>query len=125
MRTLLNVIWFICCGFWMAIGYALAGLLVCLTIVGIPFGKQLFKIAGYALRPFGRTLVKGDGHNAGSTIGNILWLALGLFLAFGHIVTALLLAATIIGIPLAYANLKMIPISIMPFGREIVRAQEA
>jgi uncharacterized membrane protein YccF (DUF307 family) len=121
MRTLLNVIWLLLSGIWMALGYALVGLILCVTIIGIPFGVQLFKIAGYTLWPFGRSVVKSAGHNAGSTVGNVLWLIPGLFLAFGHIVSAFFLAITIIGLPLAYANVKLIPISLSPFGREIVR----
>lgn len=121
MRTILNVIWLILNGIWLAIGYALLGLVLCLTIVFIPFGLQLFKIAGYALWPFGRSVVKGPGHNAGSTVGNILWLPAGIFLTIVHLATALVTAVTIIGLPLAYANVKLIPVSLMPFGREVVK----
>jgi len=125
MRTLLNIIWLVLAGFWMAVGYALAGILMFILIVTIPFGIQAFKLAGYSLWPFGRTVVKRPEAGAGSVIGNILWLLLaGWWLAIGHLVTAFFLAITIIGLPLAYANVKLIPISLWPFGREVVSASE-
>jgi len=125
MRTLLNIIWLVLSGLWLAIGYAIAGLVMCLLIVTIPFGLQAFKLAGYALWPFGRTVVKRVDAGAPSVLGNVLWLILaGWWLALGHLATALLLALTIIGIPLAVANIKLVPIALWPFGREIVRSDE-
>jgi uncharacterized membrane protein YccF (DUF307 family) len=121
MRTLLNVIWLVLCGFWMAAGYVLAGVLCCLLIVTIPFGLASFRIANFALWPFGRTLVHHPHSGAASTIGNVIWLVVaGWWLALGHLVTAICLAVTIIGIPLAGANLKLIPVSLVPLGKEIV-----
>ena len=121
MRTLLNIIWLVLSGFWLAIGYALAGLIMFILIITIPFGVQSFKLAGYALWPFGRTAVKRQDAGGGSVIGNILWLILaGWWLATLHLVAALLCAITIIGFPLAIANVKMIPLALWPFGREIV-----
>lgn len=120
MRTLLNIVWLVFSGLWLALAYSFFALLLCLTIVLIPFGVQLFKLAIYALWPFGRVAVRSPGHNAGSTIGNVLWLIPGLVLVVGHLVTALFLALTIIGIPLALGNLKMIPLSLAPFGRDVV-----
>ncbi|MFC7218990.1 YccF domain-containing protein [Streptomyces polyrhachis] len=121
MKTLLNIIWLVLCGFWMALGYALAGIVMFITIIGIPFGIAAFRIAGYALWPFGRTTVPRQDAGVGSLIGNILWLILcGWWLAIGHIVTGIAAAVTIIGIPLAVADFKMIPISLLPLGREIV-----
>jgi uncharacterized membrane protein YccF (DUF307 family) len=121
MRTLLNVIWLVLCGFWMAAGYVLAGVVCCLLIVTIPFGLAAFRIANFALWPFGRTLVDRPGAGAPSTIGNVIWfIVAGIWLAIGHLLTAIALAITIIGIPLAWANLKLIPVSLMPLGKEIV-----
>jgi uncharacterized membrane protein YccF (DUF307 family) len=125
LRTLLNIIWLVLSGIWLAIGYAIAGLVMFILIITIPFGIQAFKLAGYSLWPFGRTVVKKASAGAGSLIGNILWLLLaGWWLALAHIVTAFLLAITIIGIPLALGNLKLVPIALWPFGREIVPTAE-
>jgi uncharacterized membrane protein YccF (DUF307 family) len=126
MRTLLNIIWLVLCGWWMALLYTVAGLVMCLLIVTIPFGLQAFKLAGFMLWPFGRTVVRRPDSGGASFIGNVLWLVLvGWELAIGHIVSAFLLAITIIGIPLALANLKLVPISLTPFGREVVPVKEA
>ena len=125
MRTLLNIIWLILSGLWLAIGYALAGLIMCILIITIPFGIQAFKLASYSLWPFGRTVIKRADAGAASVIGNILWLLLaGWWLAILHIVSALLLAVTIIGIPFAIANVKLVPVALWPFGREIVPGDE-
>ena len=122
MRTLLNVIWLVLCGFWMAVGYVLAGIICCVLIVTIPFGIASFRIANFALWPFGRTLVDRPGGNgAGSAVGNVIWLVVaGWWLALGHLITAIVLAITIIGLPFAWANLKLIPVSLLPLGKEIV-----
>ena len=121
MRTVLNVIWLLLCGIWMAIGYVLAGVICCLLIVTIPFGLASFRIADFALWPFGRQLVKRTDAGVASTIGNVIWiLVAGWWLAIAHLVTAVALAVTIIGIPLALANLKLIPVSLVPLGRIIV-----
>ena len=121
MRILLNIIWLILAGLWLAIGYAVAGLVMFILIITIPFGVQAFKLAGYALWPFGRTVVKRQDAGGGSVVGNILWLILaGWWLALMHLGTAVLLAVTIIGFPLAIANVKLIPLALWPFGREIV-----
>lgn len=126
MRALLNILWLILCGFWMALAYVLAGIVMCVLIVTIPFGLQAFKLAGFMLWPFGRTVVRRPGAGAPSLIGNVLWIVLvGWELAVGHIVTAFLLAITIIGIPFAVANLKLVPISLLPFGRQVVPVSEA
>ena len=121
MRLLLNVIWLVLCGIWMAIGYVLAGILCCILIVTIPFGIASFRIASYALWPFGRTVVRRADAGAASAVGNLIWLIVaGVWLAIGHLVTGALLCVTIIAIPLGVANFKMIPISLLPLGREIV-----
>ncbi|MYS31023.1 YccF domain-containing protein, partial [Streptomyces sp. SID7804] len=98
MKTLLNLIWLVFSGFWLFLGYMVAGLLLCVTIIGIPFGIAAFRIGVYALWPFGRTTVERQGAGAPSCIGNVLWLLLGgWWLALGHVVTGLLLCVTIIG----------------------------
>ncbi len=125
MRLLLNIIWFVLGGLWLAIGYTLAGILMCILIITIPFGIQAFKLASFALWPFGRTMVKRADAGGGSVIGNVIWLILaGWWLAVGHLITAAAQAITIIGIPLAIANVKLIPGCLWPFGREIVRIDE-
>jgi uncharacterized membrane protein YccF (DUF307 family) len=121
VRTLLNVIWLLLCGIWMALGYVVAGVICCVLIVTIPFGVASFRIANYALWPFGRSVVKRPGAGAPSVIGNIVWIIFaGWWLAIEHVLTAIALAVTIIGIPLAIANLKLIPVSLVPLGRQIV-----
>ncbi|NLG55519.1 MAG: YccF domain-containing protein [Rhodococcus sp.] len=121
MRFLLNIIWLIFGGLWLALGYFLAGIICCILIITIPFGIASFRIGVYALWPFGKTVVDKPTAGMGSLIGNIIWfLIAGIWLALTHIVTAVAMAITIIGIPLAVANLKMIPISLMPLGKDIV-----
>ena len=121
MRILLNIIWLIFGGLWLALGYFAAGLICCILIITIPFGIASFRIGIYALWPFGKTTVERPTAGAMSLIGNVIWiLVAGIWLALGHIATAIAMAVTIIGIPLAVANLKMIPISLMPLGKEIV-----
>jgi uncharacterized membrane protein YccF (DUF307 family) len=124
MRVILNVIWLVLCGFWMAIGYALAGLVCFVLIITIPFGIASFRIAGYVLWPFGRQIEPRQGAGAGALIGNIIWIILfGWWLAIGHLTTGVLLCLTIIGIPLGLANFKIIPISLMPLGVQISDAR--
>lgn len=126
MRTLLNIIWLVLCGFWMSIGYAIAGVICCILIITIPFGIASFRIANYALWPFGRTVVRHPQAGAASTIGNILWLIFaGIWLAIGHIASGIALCITIIGIPLGIASFKMVPISLLPLGSEIVPSDQA
>jgi uncharacterized membrane protein YccF (DUF307 family) len=121
VKVVLNIIWLVLAGFWMAIGYAIAALIMFILIITIPFGIQALKIGVFALWPFGRTVIKRQDAGAPSFIGNVLWLLLaGWWLALAHVITGILLAITIIGIPLALANFKLIPISLWPFGREIV-----
>ena len=120
MRFLLNVIWLVFGGLFLALGYALAGLVCFLLIVTIPFGIAAFRMANYALWPFGRDVVRRPTAGVASAVGNILWVVLfGWWLALGHIVTAIAQFATIIGIPLGLANLKLVPISLFPLGAEI------
>jgi uncharacterized membrane protein YccF (DUF307 family) len=122
MRLILNLIWLILCGWWMAILYALAALICFVLIITIPFGIAAFRIAGYVLWPFGRQIEPRPGAGVGSLIGNILWIILiGWWLAIGHLTSGIMLCLTIIGIPLGLANFKLIPISLMPLGVQISR----
>ena len=126
VRVLGNVIWFVLAGFWLWLLYVLAGILACILIITIPFGIAAFRIAGFVVWPFGRTAVAKPTAGALSVIGNIIWLILlGWELAIAHLVTAFLLTLTIIGIPLAVANVKLIPVSLWPLGREIVPIEVA
>jgi len=121
VRTLLNIIWLVLAGLWLAIGYVIAGLICFVLIITIPFGIASFRIAGYALWPFGRTAVRRADAGVASAIGNVIWLLLfGIWLALGHIVSGVLLCVTIVGIPLGVASFKMVPISLLPLGHVIV-----
>ena len=121
MRVILNIIWLIFGGFWLALGYFAAGIICCILIITIPFGIASFRIGVYALWPFGKTVVEKPTSGVASVVGNVIWIIVaGIWLAIGHVVSALAMAITIIGIPLAIANLKMIPVSLMPLGKNIV-----
>ena len=128
LRFILNIIWLVLCGFWMAIAYAIAGL-ICFVlfflVVTIPFGIAAFRIGSYAIWPFGRSIVRRPSAGLGSLIGNIIWIILiGWWLALGHLTSGILLCLTIIGIPLGLANFKLIPISLLPLGVQIVSSDE-
>jgi uncharacterized membrane protein YccF (DUF307 family) len=125
MRLILNVIWLVLCGWWMAIAYALAGIICFILIITIPFGIAAWRIAGYVLWPFGRSVVPRHDFGAGAMIGNVLWILLiGWWLALGHLTSGIMLCLTIIGIPLGLANFKMIPISLLPLGVQIVPSDQ-
>ena len=116
-----NIIWLIFGGFFAALGYFFGGIFLCITVVGIPWGVQCFKLAGLVLWPFGKEVVSSSS-DAGclSTLFNIVWLLCGgLYTALVHIFFGLLLTITIIGIPFARQHFKLIEISMMPFGKEI------
>ena len=121
MRAILNIIWLLFGGIWLALGYFLFGALACLLIITIPAGVASFRMGAYALWPFGKTVVNKPGAGAGSAFLNAMWFVIGgLWLAIGHLTTAAAQAITIVGIPLAIANLKMIPVTCFPFGKQIV-----
>ena len=126
MKTLLNLIWLVLAGFWLAVGYAVAGIICCVLIVTIPFGIASFRIAGYTLWPFGRTIVDKRSAGAGAVLGNLIWIVFaGWWLALGHLVTGIALCVTIVGIPLGVANFKLIPISLVPLGKDIVPTNQS
>ncbi|MDQ3677557.1 MAG: YccF domain-containing protein [Actinomycetota bacterium] len=126
MRLLLNVLWFVLAGLWMAIGYAVAALICFVFIITIPFGIASLRIAMFALWPFGKTVVKRADAGIASGIGNVIWLIFcGWWLALGHVVAGVVLCVTIIGIPFGIANFKLIPVSLLPMGREIVDIDQA
>jgi uncharacterized membrane protein YccF (DUF307 family) len=126
MKLLMNIIWFVFAGLWMAIGYAFAALLMFIFIITIPFGIASLRIAVFCLWPFGRTIIKRSDHGVASTIANIIWFVFaGWWLALGHLIAGIFLCITIIGIPFGLANFKLIPISLTPLGREIVPVEQA
>ena len=121
MKAILNVIWLVLEGLWMAIAYVIAGVVCFILIITIPFGIAAFRIANYVLWPFGRTIEPRRSAGAGAMVGNIIWIILfGWWLALGHLVTGALLCLTIIGIPLGIASFKIIPVTLVPLGVRIV-----
>lgn len=126
MRTLLNIVWLIFSGLWMALGYVVAGVICCVLIVTIPWGIACFRIAAYALWPFGHRVVERRDAGIASGVGNVVWLVFaGIWLALGHITAGIGFCLTLIGIPFGIAHFKMVPVSLMPLGREIVRSDAA
>ena len=124
MRTVLNIIWLVLSGFWLFLGYLAAGVLLCVLIVTIPWGIASFRIGIYALWPFGQTIVSKPTSGTWSFLGNVVWVVLaGWWLALAHLVSGIVLCITVIGIPLGLANFKMIPVSLMPLGKEIVSSE--
>jgi uncharacterized membrane protein YccF (DUF307 family) len=124
VRLIGNILWLLLAGIWMAIAYVIAGIVQLITIIGIPFGIQSFKLAGYALWPFGRTVIEMPNRDTSlSCLGNVVWLLLGgLWLALGHLLTGILLCITIIGIPFGIASFKLAGLALVPFGKTVVRA---
>jgi uncharacterized membrane protein YccF (DUF307 family) len=121
VRTILNVLWLVLSGLWLAVSYAVAGVIMCVLIITIPFGIASFRLAAFVLWPFGRTVVRRPDAGAASTIGNVLWFLLfGLWIAIAHVVLGALLCVTIIGIPLGIGNFKLAAVAIAPLGKDIV-----
>jgi len=121
MNLLLNIIWLVFGGFIVVLAYFLGAILLCITIIGIPFGIQCFKLAGLAVAPFGREIrEKEPPSGALAVIMNIIWIILpGLELAVFHLFMALIFAVTIIGLPIAAQHLKMTRLALIPFGFEV------
>ena len=131
LSLLLNILWIVCGGLWMAIAWVIAAAIMAITIIGIPWARAAFNIAAYTLLPFGQRAVsraayfgrEDTGTGPMGVIGNVIWLLLaGWWLALGHLVAAALLAITIIGIPFAWAHLKLAGIALWPIGKIIVPA---
>jgi len=129
MSLLLNVLWIVFGGLWMAVGWLIAALIMAVTIIGLPWARAALTLAGYTLLPFGqRAVSRADytgQHDIGTgplgSIGNVIWLVLaGWWLALGHLLTAIALAITIIGIPFAWAHLKLAALALWPIGKIIV-----
>lgn len=134
VSLLLNILWIVFGGAWMAAGWLLAAIIMAITIVGLPWARAALMMAGYTLLPFGQTVVArervdgvaGIGSGPLGTIGNLIWLVLaGWWLAIGHLVTALGLAITIVGLPFAWAHLKLAGFSLWPVGRTVVSQRDA
>jgi uncharacterized membrane protein YccF (DUF307 family) len=122
MRVIGNILWLILVGWHTALGWLLAGAVLCVTLIGIPFGVQCFKLAGFSLWPFGRRVVRRPGVRVMGRFGNVLWFVLaGLWLAIGYLVGGLLLCITIIGIPFGIQAFKLARVALLPFGKEVVR----
>ena len=128
---LLNIVWLFLGGVWMAFGWLVAAIIMAITIIGLPWARAAFNIAAYTLLPFGSRAVRRDeitgqgdiGTGLLGMIGNLIWLVLaGWWLALGHLITAVLLAVTIVGIPFAWAHLKLAGIALWPIGKVIVPA---
>jgi uncharacterized membrane protein YccF (DUF307 family) len=130
-RLLLNVLWILTGGLWMAVAWVFAGALLALTIIGLPWARAAFNIATYTLLPFGHRVVRRDAYTGRTDLGtsplgflgNLIWFVLaGWWLAFGHLVIALALAITLIGIPFAWAHAKLAVLAMWPIGKMIVPA---
>jgi uncharacterized membrane protein YccF (DUF307 family) len=134
LTILLNLLWIACGGLWMALAWLLAAVIMAITIIGLPWTRAAFNIASYTLLPFGRMAVsraeyfgRDDlGTSTIGTIGNLIWLLLaGWWLALGHLITAFLLAISVIGIPFAWAHLKLAEIALWPIGKMIIPVDDA
>ena len=134
ISLLLNLAWIVCGGLWMAIGWVIAGIIMAVTIIGLPWARAAFNIAAYTLLPFGQKAVSRAAYSGQEDIGtgplgvlgNLIWLVLaGWWLAIGHLITAILLAVTIIGLPFAWAHFKLAGIALWPIGKMIVPADDA
>lgn len=126
MRLVLNIIWFVFAGLWSFIAYAIAALICFVFIITIPFGIASLRIGIFALWPFGKTVIKRSDAGIASGLGNVIWFVFcGWWLALLHLISGVLLCLTVIGLPLGLANFKLIRVSLVPLGREIVSVEQA
>jgi uncharacterized membrane protein YccF (DUF307 family) len=125
MRTVLNILWLVLSGLWLAIGYFFLGVVLCILIITIPFGVASFRLAAFVLWPFGRAVVRKPDAGAPSTIANVIWFILaGVWMAVAHVFLGILLCITIIGIPLGLGNFKLAAVALAPLGKDIVRTDD-
>jgi uncharacterized membrane protein YccF (DUF307 family) len=130
ISVLLNLLWIVCGGLWMAVGWVIAAVVMAITIIGLPWTRAAFNIAAYTLMPFGQKAMSRANyglHDWGTgplgVLGNLLWLILaGWWLALAHLITAIMLAVTIIGIPFAWAHVKLAGLALWPIGKMIIPA---
>ena len=126
VSLVLNVLWLVLVGWWLALAYASAAVANAVTIIGLPFAWQSLKLGAYALWPFGRVVVEVPDKGSVSTVANVVWFLLGgVWLALAHALAALLLAVTIIGLPLAVVSWRMAGLALRPFGRTVVPVEQA
>jgi uncharacterized membrane protein YccF (DUF307 family) len=124
-HVLLNLLWVVLSGFWLMLGYVFAGVVMCIFVITIPFGIASFRLAGYVLWPFGRTVARKPTAGLASAIGNLLWFVFaGLWMAIAHVILGLLLCLTIIGIPLGLGNFKLAAVALAPLGKDIVSTSD-
>jgi uncharacterized membrane protein YccF (DUF307 family) len=122
VKTILNLLWLLLAGFWLSLAWAVVGLICFVSIIGIPAGVASFRIARHTLWPFGRTIVDKPDAGAGSAINNVIWIVLfGWELALATLISGLILCLTIAGIPLGMACFKLLPVTLVPFGKTIVK----
>jgi uncharacterized membrane protein YccF (DUF307 family) len=125
VRTILNLIWLVLSGLWLALAYAFAGVIMYALIITIPFGVASFRLAAYVLWPFGRTVIRRPGAGTASMVGNVLWFLLaGAWIALAHVFLGLILCLTIVGIPLGLGNFKLAAVAIAPLGKQIVSTSD-
>ena len=118
MNTLGNILWLILGGLELAVAWAIIGIVLCITIVGIPLGIQAFKMAGLTLTPFGKSVVYGGG--VGSLLANIIWVVLvGIWMAIGYVISGVLNCITVIGVPFGIQSFKMAKLALWPFGAQV------
>ena len=124
MKTIGNILWLLLAGWWLALGYVIAGVVNCVFVITIPFGVQAFKLAGFALWPFGRVIVQRTDRDAalGCLANGIWFLTAGLWLAIGHAAAGVLLVLTVVGIPFGVASFRMGALALAPFGKMVVPA---
>ena len=122
MKTIGNILWFMLCGVWMGLAYLVAGVVSCITIIGVPFGIQSFKLAGYVMWPVGRELVESPGNRFSKGVFNVIWIIIGgIWLAIAHVLFGVLLCVTILGIPFGIKNFSMAKLAMFPFDYSVQR----
>ncbi|MEY2959853.1 MAG: hypothetical protein RLZZ01_2421 [Actinomycetota bacterium] len=115
-----NVLWLVLCGFEMAVAWLFIGAFLAITVVGLPFGLQCFKLASFSLWPFGRAAVDDPNASRLGILGAVIWFVPGAFLAFGYVLSGLLLCLTVIGVPFGLQAFKLAGLAFAPFGKQIV-----